>query len=811
MVSALVTTATRHTQDGTDALVRSVWKVHPGLHVTVVAAEGVQLALEVDVVGAAAVLQDHLPVVDEILDRENQTLVALPFAIEAVLEDFDDLVYVAPGCLVAHAFDELDRLLQGSSVALASPTLGEEAHTLTPRLHTLTRRKDLVSERVFAVTRSGLRHVKYWQEAALETFTDPYQRRPGDVLRPVLESLIGESDVVVAGEGTITSWVDFAAIESGRAVGRTASVVSCDPLIAVARRAAAKEQEDVEVEWQLLADNVHDSRPLEPLIALINDAVARCWDEEGQLTPFEVFARDVRRASDPFGHRWPRGSTEEFHRWLYDRNPRGLTRLAHLYWREHLFDLIPNPAIDPRPLMGWNQENALDRFGADLFDPAIPHRQPKRSGADEDDATSGLRNALEWRLNLLAGVLPGYDERVTRRRLGPDPAKKRGVAPPKRVEVVRTPSVYDGRPRQLSVLGCFRSESGLGQAARASLAALRYLDRDFSYVDTSEMYPSRNAVDPGLSQRPFGAFGDVNLLHSNADELLTLGYQVFRHRLAGRFNAAMWFWETADLPKRSRPAFDCVDELWVASEYLADVFGQYAKVPVKVIGLAADLPDPREVARSEFGLRDDEFVFLFVYDALSAHGRKNPEKALEAYVKAFDSIGYSGVRFVLKVSNLNKFPASQARIRDLASRTDSITVIDEYFPRDRVMDLMSVADVDVSLHAAEGFGLTLLEAMALGTPVICTAYSGNMDFSSPENSWLVDFTMMKTEEPTGPYPTGSIWASPNLDSVIDLMRHVREHPEEVERKRVNARRDALEAASLERYAARLDQQLRRVL
>jgi hypothetical protein len=174
---------------------------------------------------------------------------------------------------------------------------------------------------------------------------------------------------LVAGEGTITSWVDFAAIESGRAAGRHGVYRSCDPLIAVARRAASKEQEDVEVEWQLLADNVHDSRPLEPLIALINEAVARCWDEEGQLTPFEAFALDVRRASDPFGHRWPRGSTEEFHRWLYDRNPRGLTRLAHLYWREHLFDLVPNPAVDPRPLMGWNQENALDRFGADLFDP----------------------------------------------------------------------------------------------------------------------------------------------------------------------------------------------------------------------------------------------------------------------------------------------------------------------------------------------------------------------------------------------------------------------------------------------------------
>ena len=88
------------------------------------------------------------------------------------------------------------------------------------------------------------------------------------------------------------------------------------------------------------------------------------------------------------------------------------------------------------------------------------------------------------------------------------------------------------------------------------------------------------------------------------------------------------------------------------------------------------------------------------------------------------------------------------------------------------MDLMSAADIYVSLHAAEGFGLTLLEAMAVGTPVICTGYSGNMDFTNYENSWLVGYQMMRTDERTGPYPEGSVWASPNLDEAIDVMRHV---------------------------------------
>src|SRR5690606_23326643 len=242
--------------------------------------------------------------------------------------------------------------------------------------------------------------------------------------------------------------------------------------------------------------------------------------------------------------------------------------------------------------------------------------------------------------------------------------------------------------------------------------------------DTSERYPSRNSVDPDLSLSRFGAYGDVNLLHSNADELLTLAGDVFKDRLPGRFNAAMWFWETADLPERSQPALDVVDELWVASEYLADVFGQYGKVPVRVVGLAADLPEQREVSRADFGLRDDELVFLFVYDALSAHGRKNPEKALEAFIKAF-APRFEGVRFVLKVSNLNKFPASQRTLKSIVADNPAITLIDEYLTREKVLDLMAVADVYVSLHAAEGFGLTLMEAMALGTPTICTGYSGN--------------------------------------------------------------------------------------
>jgi hypothetical protein len=70
--------------------------------------------------------------------------------------------------------------------------------------------------------------------------------------------------------------------------------------------------------------------------------------------------------------------------------------------------------------------------------------------------------------------------------------------------------------------------------------------------------------------------------------------------------------------------------------------------------------------------------------------------------------------------------------------------------------------------------------------------------------------MIATDEQTGPYPAGSMWASPDVDSATDLLRHVADNRDEVKAEAERARRDALDAASLDRYAERLDAQLRRI-
>ncbi len=46
----------------------------------------------------------------------------------------------------------------------------------------------------------------------------------------------------------------------------------------------------------------------------------------------------------------------------------------------------------------------------------------------------------------------------------------------------------------------------------------------------------------------------------------------------------------------------------------------------------------------------------------------------------------------------------------------------------------------------------MAEAMLLGKPVIATGYSGNVDFMTPENSYLVDYELAPIGEGAEPYP-----------------------------------------------------------
>jgi glycosyltransferase involved in cell wall biosynthesis len=87
------------------------------------------------------------------------------------------------------------------------------------------------------------------------------------------------------------------------------------------------------------------------------------------------------------------------------------------------------------------------------------------------------------------------------------------------------------------------------------------------------------------------------------------------------------------------------------------------------------------------------------------------------------------------------------------------------------MGLIRDADCYVSLHHAEGFGLTIAEAMAYGKPVIATGYSGNMEFTNANNALLVRYAVNDVAHHDDFY--GPVrWAIPDVNHAAELMGQV---------------------------------------
>ena len=104
----------------------------------------------------------------------------------------------------------------------------------------------------------------------------------------------------------------------------------------------------------------------------------------------------------------------------------------------------------------------------------------------------------------------------------------------------------------------------------------------------------------------------------------------------------------------------------------------------------------------------------------------------------------------------------------------------------------------------------MAEAMLLGKPVIATGYSGNLDFMTPENSYLVDYALAPIGAGADPYPADGEWAEPDLDHAAELMREVFEDPEEARGAARRARPTSAARTRRRRPARRCSERLERI-
>jgi glycosyltransferase involved in cell wall biosynthesis len=327
--------------------------------------------------------------------------------------------------------------------------------------------------------------------------------------------------------------------------------------------------------------------------------------------------------------------------------------------------------------------------------------------------------------------------------------------------------------RGVNLYGYVFAESGTGQIGRSIVAALKAARISYAvipFVETVNRQQHQFASD--AKER---AIYDTNFICVNADQVPVFLEKMGKETLEGRYNIGVWAWEVDDMPEWMAKSAEVFDEVWGISKYTAEGLKRRVRVPIRAFPLPVVTPPVVVRSREELGLPDG-FLALFCFDFASVFDRKNPIAVIEAFRRAFPQPGEA--HLCIKTVNGDRHVADLERLRVAASGRDDIIIVDGYRSAEEQMALMQACDVYVSLHRAEGFGLTVAEAMALGKPVITTAWSSTMEFTTKENSYLVPAKVVPVPKGTPVYPATARWADPDVDAAAAALRRVYEQPEE---------------------------------
>jgi len=327
------------------------------------------------------------------------------------------------------------------------------------------------------------------------------------------------------------------------------------------------------------------------------------------------------------------------------------------------------------------------------------------------------------------------------------------------------------RPEGVNLIGYLSGELGMGTSVRLLDQALVAAGIPTSNYPVTTSLANRAAADYRATDN---IRYDISLIHVNSPYLADV-CGVLADVVNDSYRIAMWSWETEDFPPSQFAGFPYADEIWTSSDFMTAAIAPHSPVPVFTV--PPPLPQPyagqRPPTPTGLGVpTDGRPWFLFVFDYLSTPERKNPWGLVEAFCRAFPIPTDDGPVLVIKTINAKKRQTESSYLHQITRTRPDIVIIDKYLAEEELMGLMANCTAYVSLHRAEGYGLTIAEAMAWGRPVIVSDYSGNLQFNTPENSYLVPCQIVPIPYGAEPYTPGTPWGDPDLDAAAKFMRQV---------------------------------------
>jgi glycosyltransferase involved in cell wall biosynthesis len=445
----------------------------------------------------------------------------------------------------------------------------------------------------------------------------------------------------------------------------------------------------------------------------------------------------------------------------------------------------------------FDRNNLVDRvlFVADLVTnllPQRPHYLPLFRGI------LGIDDAAEIPVGLSVFLRPSLEAS------GPG-----GEATASLVDSIVPNAVVQAVRQEILLVGHVTKTSGLGRNFRMLRDALRGDDTVVAALDVD--FGARELSRQATAWRNRCAGQPIVVFAVNAQDVPEIYAKDSDGALADCYSVGFFLWETSRAPQVQQLGINLVDEIWSPTRYVADIYAPLG--PTHVVGKGLYLGTeafPAAETRTDSG----PLTFVSIFDFDSSIERKNPLAVVQAFQEAFRS--GENVRLIIKASNVNPRHWSNSmrqweRLRAAGARDERIEIVTARYSDRQMAELIQQAACVVSLHRAEGFGYVIADAMAYGTPVIATGYSGNVDFCTDETCLPVSYRLTPVDSRAVHWRTeGAEWAEPDPASAAAQMRRVYEDRDGVAKIAQQAQQKILADYSVARFKATLRQQIQRI-
>jgi glycosyltransferase involved in cell wall biosynthesis len=318
------------------------------------------------------------------------------------------------------------------------------------------------------------------------------------------------------------------------------------------------------------------------------------------------------------------------------------------------------------------------------------------------------------------------------------------------------------------VFGEFSGNHGLGRAAAYDFELIRSKHDKVLQLDIGPYLKGEGTILPMINER----IENVYFL-CQPDTYGTICKIIRPEDIARTYRVGRWVWETPMFPEDWRPALDLIHEIWTPSEFCADVFSAATTLPVRVVPHAVVPPARSQFnMRERYGIGESTFMGLSIMDIRSCPARKNPWEHVRAWKNAFGDDPSAILVMKIRVGKRTRVVLDE--LRELIGSSTNVRLLINDLSNEDIAALHHAADVFVSLHRSEGFGLNIYEALLSDKFVVATDWSANSEYGPRFPKYYgVPFRLDPYHDWTGHYADRDFkWAT--AIGAAEILREVRD-------------------------------------